>query len=67
MTKFPINERVLVLTTEKHDFYIMKTSKVWYIEAFPIGTLNHYRKTMGGFTTKKEVLNCLEIWKGWLG
>jgi hypothetical protein len=67
MAKFPINTRVLVDSTEKHDYYIMKcSSRDWYVEAHPKGEINHSRKTLAGFTTLKAAKECVTAWKGWL-
>lgn len=66
MTKFPMNTRVLVDSNEAKDFYIMHCDREWYVEAFPKGTLDHTRKTIGGFSTKKVALECVESWKGWM-
>lgn len=60
--KFPINERVLVKTTSEHDFYIMKTAKIWYVEMFPVGTLDHSKKTVGGLCTLKSAKHTIEMW-----
>ena len=66
MTKFPMDTRVLVDSNDTKDFYIMHCDRVWYVEAFPKGTLDHTRKTIGGFSTKKVALECVESWKGWM-
>lgn len=66
MTKFPMNVRVLVDSNKTKDFYITHCDREWYVEAFPKGTLDHTRKTAGGFYTKKVALKCVEAWKGWM-
>ena len=60
--KFPMNTRVLVKTTEHYDFYIHKTSNCWYIEAFPVGTLDHTKKTLAGQSTLKSAKHTVEVW-----
>lgn len=65
--KFPINERVYITTNGVKDFYIMKCdSRTWYVEAYPHGTMDYTKKTIGGFTTKKAAMECVEAWKGWM-
>ena len=65
--KFPINARVYIDTNGVKDFYIMKCgNRDWYVEAYPHGTMDHTRKTIGGFTTKKVAMECVEAWKGWM-
>lgn len=64
--KFPMNTRVKVDSTDKHDYYIMHCDRVWYVEAFPKNTLDHSHKTMAGFSTKRVALECVESWKGWI-
>jgi hypothetical protein len=64
--KFPQDKRVQVDTNGYRDFYIMHCGKIWYVEAFPCGTLDHTRKTMGGFSTLKIAKKCVQIWKGWM-
>lgn len=66
MARFPINTRIKVNSNEHYDFYIMHCDREWYVEAFPIGTLDHTRKTMAGFSTLKVAKECIESWKGWL-
>jgi hypothetical protein len=44
----------------------MHCDREWYVEAFPIGTLDHTHKTMAGFSTLKVAKECVESWKGWL-
>lgn len=67
MLKFPINERVKVDNNATKDFYIMKCdSRTWYVEAYPIGTRDHTRKTIAGFSSRKSALECVEAWKGWM-
>ena len=66
VTKFPINVRVYVDTNGVRDFYVMKCDREWYIEAYPTGTMDTARKTIGGFSTKKAALECVESWKGWM-
>lgn len=66
MTKFPINQRVKVNSNESRDFYIMHCGSIWYVEAFPKGTLDYTHKTMGGFSTKKIAMECVETWMGWM-
>jgi hypothetical protein len=66
MAKFPINTRIKVDSNEHYDFYIMHCGRDWYVEAFPIGTLDHTRKTLAGFSTLKVAKECVESWKGWL-
>jgi hypothetical protein len=63
--KFPMDKRVKVDSNEKYDFYIMHCGKTWYVEMFPIGTLDHTRKTMGGFSTLKSAKECVGHWKQW--
>ncbi len=65
-TKFPINERVYVDTNGVRDFYVMKCDREWYVEAYPTGTMDNTRKTIGGFSTKKAALECVQSWKGWM-
>ena len=50
MAKFPMNKRVKVDSNEHYDFYIMHCDHEWYVEAFPIGTFDHTRKTLAGFS-----------------
>ena len=65
--KFPINARVYIDTNGVKDFYIMKCgSRDWYVEAYPHGTMDYTRKTIGGFTTKRAAMECVEAWKGWM-
>ena len=65
--KFPINKRVYISTNGVKDFYIMKCgNRDWYVEAYPHGTMDYTRKTIGGFTTKKVALECVEAWSGWM-
>lgn len=66
MMKFPMNTRVLVDSNDTKDFYIMHCDRVWYVEAFPKGTVDHTHKTIAGFSTKKVALECVESWKGWM-
>ena len=66
MAKFPINQRVKVNSNESRDFYIMHCGSIWYVEAFPKGTLDYTHKTMGGFSTKKIAMECVETWMGWM-
>ena len=66
MAKFPTNTRIKVDSNEHYDFYIMHCGRDWYVEAFPIGTLDHTRKTLAGFSTLKVAKECVESWKGWL-
>ena len=66
MAKFPMDKRVKVDSNEHYDFYIMHCGRDWYVEAFPIGTLDHTRKTLAGFSTLKVAKECVESWKGWL-
>jgi hypothetical protein len=44
----------------------MHCDRVWYVEAFPKGTLDHTHKIIGGFSTKKVALKYVESWKGWM-
>jgi hypothetical protein len=64
--KFPKDTRIKVDSNEYYDFYIMHCGRDWYVEAFPIGTLDHTRKTLAGFSTLKVAKECVESWKGWL-
>ena len=66
MAKFPINTRIKVDSNEYYDFYIMHCDREWYVEAFPIGTLDYNRKTKAGLSTLKVAKECIESWKGWL-
>jgi hypothetical protein len=66
MAKFPMDKRVKVDSNKHYDFYIMHCDRVWYVEAFPIGTLDHEHKTMAGFSTLKVAKECVESWKGWM-
>ena len=64
--KFPMNTRVYVDTNGKRDFYVMHCDHEWYVEAYPAGTMDCSRKTIGGFRTKRAALECVEAWKGWM-
>ena len=64
--KYPMNTRVKIDSNAYYDFYIMHTEREWYVEAFPIGTLDHSRKTIGDFSTLRVAKECIESWKGWL-
>jgi hypothetical protein len=66
MAKFPMDKRVKVDSNEYYDFYIMHCGRDWYVEAFPIGTLDHTRKTLAGFSKLKVAKECVESWKGWM-
>jgi hypothetical protein len=66
MAKFPLNTRVLVDSNDTKDFYIMRCGCDWYVEAFPKGTLDHTRKTIGGFSTLRVAKECVASWKGWM-
>ena len=66
MAKFPMDTRVKVDNNDHYDFYIMHCDREWYVEAFPIGTLDHTHKTLAGFSTLKSAKECVESWKGWL-
>lgn len=66
MIKFPINKRVKVDSNENYDFYIMKCTSVWYVEAYPCGILDHSKKTMAGFSTLKVAKECVATWKEWI-
>ena len=66
MKKFPMNTRVLVDSNDTKDFYIMHCDRVWYVEAFPKGTVDPTRKTIAGFSSKKVALECVECWKTWV-
>lgn len=66
MAKFPMNTRVKVDSNAYYDFYIMHCSRDWYVEVFPKGTLDHTRKTMGGFSTLRVARECVASWKDWM-
>lgn len=54
-----------ITTNEVRDFYIKKIGQNrWFTYAMEKGTNN--RLTMAGFTTKKEAVNCANIWAGWM-
>lgn len=64
--KFPMDTRVKVDSNAYCDFYIKHCDRVWYIEAFPIGTLDHSRKSIAGVSTLKAAKECVESWKKWV-
>ena len=64
--KDPMDKRVLVDSNEYYDFYIMHCECDCDVEAFPIGTPDHTRKTIAGFSRLKVAKECVESWKGWL-
>ena len=66
MAKYPLDTRVLVDSNDSKDFYIMHCDRIWYVEAFPKGSLDHSRKTIGGFSTLKVAKECVTSWKGWM-
>jgi hypothetical protein len=66
MAKYPLDTRVLVDSNDSKDFYIMHCDRIWYVEAFPKGTLDHSKKTIGGFTTLRVAKECVDLWKGWM-
>lgn len=66
MAKYPLDTRVLVDSNDSKDFYIMHCERAWYVEAFPKGTLDHSKKTIGGFSTLKVAKECVISWKGWM-
>jgi hypothetical protein len=67
MAKFPMNQRVKVDSNEHYDFYILHCGRRdWYVEAFPIGTLDYTHKTLAWFSTLKDCKECVESWKGWM-
>ena len=61
--KFPMNIKVYVDSNENYDFYIKHCDRVWYVEAY---RKDNNEKTIGGFSTKKVALECVESWKGWM-
>jgi hypothetical protein len=66
MAKYPLDTRVLVDSNDSKDFYIMHCDRIWYVEAFPKGTLDHSKKTIGGFSTLRVAKECVDLWKGWM-
>ena len=64
--KFPMDTLVKVDSNAYYDFYIKHCDRVWYVEAFPIGTLDHSRKTMAGFSLLRKATECVNSWKEWL-
>lgn len=65
--KYPYNTRVLVATTNIHDYYITHVNGIWYVEAFKKGTLDHDSKAMCGVSTLKVANHIVQNWKdNWL-
>lgn len=63
MNKFPHNTRILVDTYNNKDYYIMRCTKEWYVEAYPSGSLDHTKKTMARFSTLEKAKDCVTRWK----
>lgn len=66
MAKYPLDTRVYVDSNDTKDFYIMHCGRIWYVEAFPKGTLDFTQIVIGGFTTLKVARQCVNSWKGWM-